>query len=255
MNISVMKKVQRILIIVIVISFVLLLITGSIYAYQRFFKPNENPTVVLPDNVLTNAEHSSVIDADNNKADAMNSKTTATKIELFKTQDINNEPFNMRNIVPGASETKRFAVKVFHQGAVTLNFSVKESENTTDSILSSGLRAKLIDLSSNKELNDDIIENLIGKSFSVTIPKNAQNQTERYYEVLVYLPTEAGNEYQRTSYWCDFVWSAYGDLDKIPPTETGYDMNRIIIPAIILSVSLLVLLILLILRRKDKSKK
>ena len=259
MNIVVIKKLQRITIIVIVILLALVLVMGSIYAYQNFLKPKENSTVVLPDNVLAGTEDSSLENANNNRTmdtvtSSVSEKTTAIKIELFKTASINNEPFNMRNIIPGSSEKKNFAVKIFHEEDVILNFAIRDSENDIDSILSSGLRAKVIDLSSNKELLDDAIENIKEKSFSINIPKNPKKETERYYEVFVYLPTKAGNEFQRIAYNGDFIWSVYGKLSDIKPPKTGDDINRILIPVLFLSISLIFLIILLILKRKDKTK-
>ena len=170
---------------------------------------------------------------------------TTSRIELHKNNLASGEAFNLNNMFPGDFESRKFFIRVYHEGTITLNFLIKEEESTGATRLASGLHVQMKDFERDTIIYDSHMDSLIEKPYSISLPGNSDNMTDIYYEITAHLPTTAGNEYQEISFRGEFIWSIEGSEQgkPLPPPQTG-DYSQIILYIILFGVALLLLIVI-----------
>lgn len=270
-------KSSRLKIVIIILAVLLVISAGGLaarYIYLQFFAPAQS-TVVVPDNLIgeentesqtSPAENSSEpetvppADGESNtsRTDGVSNtggsgsstpaadKPTATKLELYEGKPGDNQRFEVKNMLPGDTETKYFCVKVYHDKDVELFFKADITEQTKN--LADVLHIKVTHLETGKVLCDAPFSEVNGKEFSELLKKNAADETTAYYQIDVSLDTSVGNEYQAARLIADFEWYVKDEGGLTPP-QTGDTTNLIL--WVTLAASSLLLLILLWKRRKE----
>ena len=209
------KRTQKVLIALTVLVGIMVLALLGVYVYRHFFAPAANQTIKLPDNIIENAqiEDESVTSADLGvypivvPVPYLYLNPFATRIQLYKNNLTSNDPFDVRNMFPGDTEVKNFAVRVHHKGRINLYFTVKERESTGTARLASVLEVQITNLMTGAVVYTGLMDDLIGQVFTTKLPLRLLRTTDVYYQVSVHLPTKTGNPYQRTSFSCDFIWT------------------------------------------------
>lgn len=174
----------------------------------------------------------------------------AASIELYNKQSEENTPFQVGNMFPGDSETKYFRVQVSYHDTVTVHFraAVRPGYEKLAEVLK--VRVKL--LSTGETMYDGGIADMPD---SVTYKLASPNTTtdELYYEIMAYLETSVGNEYQNKDLIADFSWwvEETGNLDDSPQTGDNFNMYLWICLA---SASLFLLILLWRTRRKEDAE-
>jgi len=202
------KTTQKVLLALTVLVGLSVLALGAVFVYNHYIAPAQNQVVMLPDNII---EHTREPNAAANLSargllDLLRPEPFAVRVELYSNHLTSNDPFDVRNMLPGDTEAKNFAVRVHHDGPLPLHFSVYERERTGTADLAGVLEVIIADLETGEVIYDGMMENLMGEAFVTLLPRSDTKMTDVYYRVAVHLPTKTGNDYQVTSHSCDFVW-------------------------------------------------
>lgn len=279
------KKTSRLKIVIIFLSVLLVLSAGGLaarYIYLNFFAPTQ-ATVTVPDNLVGEEESSSsetpgdsgVISqpesgqgtasvpvsgegtvsrdyTDGTTNSGSTDKPQAPKLELYQGKPGDNQKFEVRNMLPGDTETRYFCVKAYHDADITLFFRADVTEQTKS--LGDMLHIKVTHLDTGKVLCDAPFSEINGQEFSELLKQNAQNETTAYYQIDVSLDTSVGNEYQAATLRADFEWYVKDEGGLTPPPQTG-DATNIVLWAVLALSSLLLMLLLLLTRRRKEERR
>ena len=271
-------KSSRLKIVMVILAVLLVLSAGGLaarYIYLQFFAPAQS-TATVPDNLIGQedaepqkdpAENSSQpgtastadgesaasrTDTSNggNGAGENNSaaadKPVAVKLELYEGKPGDNQRFEVKNMMPGDTETKYFCIRAHHNADLELFFKTEVTEQTKN--LVDVLHIKVTHLETGKVLCDAPFSEVNGSEFSELLKKNAEGKTTAYYRIDVSLDTSVGNEYQAAALKADFEWYVKDEGGLTPP-QTGDNTN--IVLWVVLAGSSLLLLVLLWKRRKE----
>lgn len=276
------KRSLRLKLAIIILAILLVIGAGGLaarYIYLNFFAPTQ-ATVTVPDNLI-GEEESSPSETPGDSSDAsqpgngqrtasvpvvgegatsrdhtdgtINSGSTdkpqAPKLELYQGKSGDNQKFEVRNMLPGDTETRYFCVKAYHDADITLFFRADVTEQTKS--LKDVLHIKVTHLDTGKVLCNAPISEIIEQEFSELLAKNAQGETTAYYRIDVSLDTSVGNEYQAAMLKADFNWYVKDEGGLTPP-QTGDTTNIVMWAVLALSSLLLMLLLLLKRRRKEE---
>ncbi len=189
-------------------------------------------------------------EADETSREASDGETQkpSVKLELYKGQGIDNTPYYVENMLPGDTEVKYMAVKVYHNSDVTVYFSAKVKEQTKD--LAKVLRIKVTHDDSGEVIYDGAFSDVGKDGYGITLPAKGSTETVARYKLEVTLPTSVGNEHQAARLVADFNWFVKDDSSlESPPTDDALiAVLRVMFILIIVTVAV----ILLLLRRKNK---
>lgn len=264
-------KSKRLKIAIIILAVLLVLSAGGLaarFVYLQFFAPAQT-TVTVPDNLIgeessvptENPTESSGSETDSrteNESTAGNSSTssngpadkpTATKLELYQGQPEDNQRFEVKNMLPGDTETKYFCVKVYHDKDIELFFKADVTEQTKN--LGDVLHIRVTHLETGKVLCDAPFAEVNGKEFPELLKSNNEKATTAYYQIDVSLDTSVGNEYQAAKLTADFKWYVK-DEGSLTPPQTGDNTN--ITLWIVLAVSSFLLMLLLLWKRRKEDE-
>lgn len=227
-------------------------------------------TVTVPDNLITpdedkndnteSSENSSSDETQGSSAtnQAENTSATvngtdknyATTISLYNKQPQDNTAFAVGNMFPGDNEIKYYDVQVSYHDKVTVHFKA-DIRNGYEK-LAEVMNVKVKLLTTGETLYDGLMQDM-PQSLTYTMASTESTTAELYYEITAYLDTSVGNEYQNKDLIADFKWwvEETGNLDKAP--QTG-DNSNIVLWSVMAIISLFVLLILLVLRRKEEER-
>ena len=192
------------------------------------------------------------------------STTTETTIELYSTQPEENTPFQVSNMFPGDSETKRFRVQVSYHDNVTVHY--KATVRSGYEKLAEVLKVKVNLLTTGETLYDGLMKDMPG-SLTHELASTATTTDELYYEITAYLDTSVGNEYQNKDLIADFTWwvEETENLEPLPKTgdssnvleslpETG-DSSNVLLWACVAVASIGMIILLLVAYRRKGDKK
>ena len=265
------KRSSRLKLAIIILAVLLVISAGGLaarYIYLNFFAPTQ-ATVTVPDNLIgeeesaatqpepssapsdkTGSTDSSVQPAGTTSRPAAD-KPQAPKLELYQGKPGDNQKFEVRNMLPGDTETKYFCVRAYHNKDITLFFKTDITEQTKS--LGDVLHIKITHMETDKVLCDAPFSEINGQEFSELLKKNAQGETTAYYRIDVSLDTSVGNEYQAALLKADFNWYVKDEGGLTPP-QTGDTTNIVMWAVLALSSLLLMLLLLLGRRRKEEQR-
>lgn len=272
-------KSKRLKIAIIILSVLLVLSAGGLaaqYVYLNFFAPAQ-ATVTVPDNLIGEKSHEpedvsgsrqtsvpaddpvvSRTDADGGVYGSASStvsrpvqadKPTAPKVELYKGKLGDNQRFEVKNMLPGDTETKYFCLKAYHDNDIDLYFKAEITEQTKS--LGNALHIKVTHLETGRVLYDAPFSEIDGKEFVELLKANSEKATTAYYQIDVSLDTTVGNEYQVARLTADFEWYVKDEGGLTPP-PTGDNTN--VLMWIILAGSSFLLMFLLLLGRRRKEE-
>lgn len=176
----------------------------------------------------------------------LDSDTKAIAISLYNKQPEDNEPFQVPNMFPGDSETKFFRIKVFYSESVVVRYHADIRPGYEK--LAEVLKVKVRLLGSDETLYDGLMRDM-PQSLNHALYTNTKTQSELYYEITAYLDTSVGNEYQDKDLIADFRWWVE-ETDHLDSPQTG-DTTNIGLWSCLAAGSLLLLLILFVVRRKE----
>lgn len=169
-------------------------------------------------------------------------------IRLYQNQPEDNQPFQVGNMFPGDTANGSYRLLVSYRGEVTVHFNAKIQPGGEK--LSKVLRVRVTMGSATEPIYDGLLRDLS----DLTYPLSSSGRTtdELLYQVVVYLDTSIGDEYQNCTLTADFHWwveeSDSGIL--IIPPQTGAPLQRV--PWIAAAgVGAAALLIVIIRRRKE----
>lgn len=248
-----------IIILAILLAISVLALAGTLIYNQ--LAASTNATVTIPDNLITSdedkagydgmtsTESGSVEDENNSYANIISDNTTdeqsAITIALYNKQTQDNTAFSVVNMFPGDSETKYYRVRVSYHDAVTVHF--KADIQSGYEKLAEVLKVKVKLLSSNEVMYDGLMKDM-PDSVTHRLTSVSSTTDELYYEIIAYLDTSVGNEYQNQDLIADFNWwvEETGNLDS---PQTGYTSN-IVLWSVMAVASGIVLLFFACIRRK-----
>lgn len=228
-------------------------------------------TVTVPDNLITpdedksdnteTGENNSVDETQNSSAtnptentsateNGTDNKRSATAISLYNKQPQDNTAFAVGNMFPGDNEVKYYGVQVSYHDKVTVRF--KADIRSGYEKLAEVMNVKVKLLNTGETLYEGLMQDM-PQNLTYTMASAESTTDEIYYEITAYLDTSVGNEYQNKDLVADFKWwvEETGNLDKAP--QTG-DNSNIVLWSVMAIISLFVLFILLVLRRKEEER-
>ncbi len=195
------------------------------------------------------ASNPPILSANSTSADTVQAAPKdATVIELYKGQPSDNEKFQVRNMLPGDSETKYYAVKVNHRAEVVVYFDAVVTEQTKR--LADVLHIKVTRLDTDTVLYDGAFAGMKDDGYGTTLAASGSTETVAYYMIEASMPTSSGNEYQAASLLADFHWTVK-DTELLDPPQTG-DNSNIMRYFIIAHCALVLIILLLVTKRRGR---
>lgn len=269
-EISKNKAIKTIIIVLSVLLCVSSVALAAVLLYDRFAIP-EPSSVVAPDNIITPDD---ALAADPNDplasqtgssyqrllAGSRGSKAITVSIpyvdddeitiSLSKRNPDENIPFNVINMFPGDVETKYYNVKVSYKDTVNVKYRADVRDGYEK--LAEVLMCKITLLSSDEVLYEGLMRDM-PESLDHVLTSEENTEEELRYEIIAYLDTSVGNEYQRQQLVADFYWWLEFDDEGDDPTPpfTG-DPTLVPIAIGLIAAAALIFLIVFIKRRKEK---
>ncbi len=222
--------------------------------YLRFFM-SVGGTSVVTDNHIGQEEVSSArlfalpatAMAGTSSVGVPGSSNVSAQLSLHKGQTIDNQPFQVANMLPGDRETKTFALTLSHHADTEVYFRAVVTEETKH--LSDILSVTVTHKETGLTLYDGTFAALSEDGVCEVFPATGSTQTVATYLVDVSLPTSAGNEYQAAMLAADFQWWVANEDVLDPPPPSGVDG----LPLLWIAVGAVALVaVILLLRRKEQ---
>ena len=278
------KKIKIAIIILAILLALCLLALGGIFVYNKL--ANSTPaTVTVPDNLITGGEHTDPSGTADVPATGTtdSGKTTSTTepaptepinpdpvqpdpvpptkdpatepkkaatIDLYNKHPDENNPFQVKNMFPGDTETKYFRVQVSYHDKITVHYkaTVRDGYEKLAEVLK--VRIKL--LTTGETMYDGLMRDMPDSvTYKLASPESAT--ADLYYEITAYLDTSVGNEYQKKDLIADFRWwvEETGNLDDSP--QTG-DNSMVILWAVSALCSGFALVFLIFSRKRKENR-
>lgn len=173
----------------------------------------------------------------------------ATALSLHNRNAGDNVAFNTGNMFPGDAETKYFCVQVSFQDTVTVKYHADIRPGYEK--LAEVMKCRIVLLTTGETLYDGLMRDMPA-SLDHSMYSTESTTNELYYEIIAYLDTSVGNEYQNKTLIADFRWwvEEVGHLVDAP--KTGDDFNMGLWAG--LSFASLFMLILLFMKRKKEEQ-
>lgn len=272
------SKSKRLKIVIVILSVLLVLSAGGLvgrHVYLTYFAKTTS-TVTVPDNLIDDGSSRETAPAPSDSTPNDNETTVsgtaesvpaqsnapsqalphpessspvrkASSLSLYQGKPDDNERFEVRNMLPGDTETKYFCVRAYHNKDITLFFRADVTEQIK--ALGDVLHIKITHLDTGKVLCDAPLSEINGLEFSELLKTNADQTTTAYYQIDVSLDTSVGNEYQAAELIADFNWYVKDEGGLTPP-QTG-DTTNIAMWVVLALSSLMIIILLLFKRRKE----
>lgn len=202
-----------------------------------------------PDSPATQAENQGA-DAPEDGAAETVPEDQAVKLELYRRQPEDNEKFTARDLLPGDSLTRYFAVRAYHDQDIELLFEADITEE--EKALGDVLQVRVTDADSGRVLCEGTFSEIDGQAFARTLTANADGQSTAYYRVDAWLDTSVGNEYQAARLLADLRW--YVEGGGLTPPQTGVAAQVGLWAAVGAAALLVLFLVLLIARRRKEAR-
>lgn len=258
-----MEQKRKIKIVVIVLVILIVLSIFAIVGTLLYNKmaSNKKATVEVPNNLISSGGVDSSTKDDNSSVSSSNedqnvtssddaSLQKATAITLYNKQPHDNAAFAVDNMFPGDSVSKYYSIAVTHSGDVTVCF--KANVRSGYEKLAEALNAKVILLNTDTVLYDGLMCNM-PDSLTHDLDGDKSKTDTLYYEIIAYLNTSVGSEYQNQNLIADFNWwvAETDNLDKLP--QTG-DIFRVAPWITVIVISVAILIVLFVIRKKREGK-
>ncbi len=270
------KKLKFVIVILSVLLVMSTLALGATILYKRFISSDPLP-VVITDNTIAHSddkiEETSFVMTKENVQDqtvltqqdtanenrnrtiqqsASNSIVNAesrksTKIQLFQHHANDNAKFNVNNMFPGDAVTQNYCVQVSFKDSITVNYHA-DIQLGYDK-LAEVLKCKVTLLNSNEVLYEGLMRDM-PDSLECELSHEGSTTTELYYEIMTYLETSVGNEYQNQELFADFQWWIEAEENLVRPPLTS-DGQHLLLWMVLMAGSFIVLILLL---RKQKKE-
>lgn len=182
---------------------------------------------------------------------AAQTQEQAVKLELYRRQPEDNEKFTARDMLPGDTLTRYFAVREYHDEDIELLFTADVTEE--EKALGDVLQLRVADADSGRVLCEGTFSSLDGQAFAHTLTANDDGQSTAYYRVDAWLDTTVGNEYQAARLLADLRWYVEDDGGLTPPT-TGVAAQIGLWTAVGAAALLVLFLVLLFARRRKEAR-
>lgn len=255
-------KLKTAIIVLSVLLFVSLVALAVFYINGRL-KAEKAATVAVPDNFIIQSSETeksetpsdgaySATVSENEVAQTEVSQTvTASRVSLYAKHPEDNESFAFSNMLPGDSVKKNFCVLVSYKGSVTVHY--KTTLKSGDSELLSALNIRIRMLRDDTVMYDGPIADM-PQSVTYKLYSDTAAETELYYEIVAYLGTDVGNEYQSKGVVADFEWWAEEEENLLPNPVMGDTQNIVFFAVTACVCAVLCVALLLIHRRKEEEE-
>lgn len=255
-------KIKTAIIVLSVLLFVSLVALAVFYINGRL-KAEKAVTVAVPDNFIAQSSETAknetssddVYSADVSESEVsgteLSQTVTASGVSLYAKHPEDNESFDFSNMFPGDSVKKNFCVLVSYKGNVTVHY--KATLKSGDSELLSALNIRIRMLKDDTVMYDGPISDM-PQSVTYKLSSDTAAETELYYEIITYLGTDVGNEYQSKSVVADFEWWAEEEENLLPNPVTGDTQNIVFFAVTACVCAVLCVALLLIHRRKEEKE-
>lgn len=167
-------------------------------------------------------------------------------ISIYKNHAEDSLPFNCTNMFPGDSITKDYNVKISHKAKATVSFRANIRDGYEK--LSEVLMCKVV--LQGDTLYDGLMKDM-PQSIDSVIPVNDKKSTELVYSITAYLSTSVGNDYMDKPLVADFKW--WVEQEEVLEPELGGGFIIILWYAL-LTLSILMLILIAYIKRKDKKE-
>lgn len=174
----------------------------------------------------------------------------AGTVSLYARHPDDNQSITFPQMVPGDTITKNFCVQVSYQGHVTVHYKATLREGNRELLRALNVRIHL--LSDDRVLYDGPIADM-PESVIYDLSSAAPTETELVYQIMAYIPTTVGNEYQSMAVVADFSWWAEEVEALRPPLATG-DNRAVVGWAVLAAVSGGACVLLLCRRRRREEE-
>ena len=249
---------------IIILSLLLVLSLSALVGIliYRSAKNSTPSTVTVTDNIVTpDAETSSSSEAPSSDSEGNGhtesssstantygsaAQKNAVTLSLHKRNADDNTPFNIKNMLPGDSETNYYRISVSQSGNVVLQFHADIRPDYEK--LSDVLKCRIALPEKSEVLYDGLMKDM---PISINLLLNTYKSTvsEVCYEITAYLDTSAGNEYMDNDLIADFRWWVE-ETENLNSPQTGVPLD--ICLCLCLTSCSLLLLILIVKKRKKE---
>lgn len=223
-----MERNKKLKIVIIILSILLAmsLLTLAGIQFHRSVKANES-AVIVPDNIITpdakQIEQNSIdtvfVAAANADSVSSVSEKKAEVISLYQGHAEDNQPFQVENMFPGDVETKYYCVRVSHSGEVVVHYRAVIRPGYEK--LAEVLKCRIVLLTTGETLYDGLMRDM-PESLDHSVMADTDAGSEVYYQIISYLDTSVGNDYQNKDLIADFYWWVQ-DTQNIQGTEHTQD--------------------------------
>jgi len=267
------KTMRKLIVILSVLLGISVIVLGIVWAY-RFFANDEPYQVTIPDNYInkgsgeTESEEDILTEDDLIEdtlppvkdpaagntvipnygapmAAAPTAETKASALILHNKNEGDNIPFDVGNMFPGDAETGYYCVKVYYHSEVTVRFRAEVRHGYEK--LAEVMNCRVTLLNTDAVLYEGLMRDM-PESVNHVLYSEESTSTELYYQIVAYLDTSVGNEYQNKDLIADFRWWVEETENLDPPAQTGDAVDYLQYGA--LTLGSVVALLLLILKRK-----
>lgn len=258
-----MQKISKALKIAIVVLAVLcglsLAALGGVLIY-RYTRPAESTAAVVSNNFISqssqgaaggSAVSATAVQGSGTNAQSGPAAGQPVRLTLHQSSSRVNVPFAAQNLFPGDAIAQSYSVGVSHQKAVTVFFGVSVHQGGQK--LAEALCLKVVLVNTGQTLYNGPVA-AMPRQLECRLAAAESNRVENLnYSITAYLPTATGNAYQNLRLAADFNWWVEDAGSLGPAPKTG-DFSVAAPCAVLFVVSAAVLLLLLAVRRKGRSK-
>ncbi len=255
-NMAEKQKKLKTIIVVLLILLILSAVALVVMVYLNF-SADKSDTTIVPDNLINQETTSSGVISSQSNNNEQNTETSSvnvslknakktTTIDLYKGKASDNGEFEVKNMLPGDTEVKYFAVKVSHHADVIVYFNAEVTYQIKN--LADVLNIKVTNLKNNKVIYDGSFADI--GTYGETFTTMENTETVVYYKIEVSLPTSTGNEYQDARLMAEFNWYVK-DADALDSPQTS-DNSSIMLHFVIMCSSFAMLIVLLLFRCNKK---
>ena len=127
------------------------------------------------------------------------------RLTIYKNNPEESVPFQVNNMFPGDTETKRYLLAVSYLGTVTVHFHADIEPGYEK--LAEVLKCRVFLKTTDELIYDGLMKNM-PESLEHKLESKRKTTDELEYEIAVYLETSVGNEYMNKALVADFRWWA-----------------------------------------------
>lgn len=202
------------------------------FIYRNYFAL-QSTTVVVPDNLITDAAEKEVSSDDKSVQGQSEStenislptEVPAAALYLYERHENDNIPFDVKNMFPGDEITQYYCVRVEHKGTVKVRYHADIRPGYEK--LAEVLKTRIVLITTGETLYDGLMRDM-PEAIIHELPANQATTDELYYSITAYLDTSVGNDYQNKMLIADFRWWVE-ETEQLLPPKTGSESTIIYI--------------------------